>query len=698
MGVMRSYLDNYINSLSSGEKVLADKFIWKDRILEEDLESLTASTPYISTRYGEISPLTQVKRNDFVSIFSQTKDAFSALFARANHSAAYREALDIQVENKLKNIESALEKLENEVDSWEDKLSSSAEASYTISRNFGQEGLRPVVEYENTLELISTTVTANTDITHADGLIKATCSETLDEEFFLDNPGLQVRFVFNFTPGKVDKIHLEPLSGIDNATIYQLRLYGSQGNLLDFTVDNEELNRTLEYSIPSSVISRIEIDLYCETYNITEELVTNTVEKTNRIVIPSKTEKKLVGYKEVTYTIPGFDYGLTGPRPVSQQLDPNTGMTYQEQVIAHNPVYSSVGAALSTGIYTYGNAFWVYGGDGKVYQYSYERTPTTTKTTLVPVYETTTIPEQILLESYTETTETLVRKYNYELGLKNIRCTSSYYTESLSLLELIKFDGGIPTSITLMTNEYLPVGSYINFYLIGKDDIVTPLAAYNREWTTDVLNFDRTGQAALSFYPTQELYFYRDEDSTESLPLNGRYVLGPQANSGVSNPMLGSVHWVRYQPDMNKCNIIPYTSRVGSYFSKDGSMGEYFEEIPSSKKLTLSEKPYVDSSRVNTDDYSPISIIIDGYNTSDLTNYSLFEEEEFPISPVYSDNERTIHYKVRDKTIFFDTEVSRPVRIFYEFEAQYAYLLINIGVVHKRAACPALYSYQLSYI
>ena len=247
MGVMRSYLDNYINSLSSGEKVLADKFIWKDRILEEDLESLTASTPYISTRYGEISPLTQVKRNDFVSIFSQTKDAFSALFARANHSAAYREALDIQVENKLKNIESALEKLENEVDSWEDKLSSSAEASYTISRNFGQEGLRPVVEYENTLELISTIVTANTDITHADGLIKATCSETLDEEFFLDNPGLQVRFVFNFTPGKVDKIHLEPLSGIDNATIYQLRIYGSKGNLLDFTVDNEELNRTLEY-------------------------------------------------------------------------------------------------------------------------------------------------------------------------------------------------------------------------------------------------------------------------------------------------------------------------------------------------------------------------------------------------------------------------------------------------------------------
>jgi hypothetical protein len=319
----------------------------------------------------------------------------------------------------------------------------------------------------------------------------------------------------------------------------------------------------------------------------------------------------------------------------------------------------------------------------------------------------TTTPDQILLEPYEYQVVTTVVKskqikdiwYLYEIGLKNLVCKNSFYTESLRFCETIKFEGGLPSVITLTTDEYIPAGSYINFFLIGLNREVVPLIPKNREWNTEVLHFNQYGQANLLFSPEGEIYYYKNEgETTITFPTNGRAVLGPSNNMGELNTLGGSVYWTRYQPDQDKSNFLPYVSRLSAYVSPSGDLGEVFSRIPANSQITLHDTPHVDPARLTDITYSPVAITIEGYKTTDLTNWSKYEEDEFPVESQYQENERVIHYKVRGNTVFFEESVDRPVRIFYESLGQYANVCIEMGVIHRLAAAPVLYSYTLSYI
>ena len=350
------------------------------------------------------------------------------------------------------------------------------------------------------------------------------------------------------------------------------------------------------------------------------------------------------------------------------------------------------------------NGFIVKNPDGTYTQYWYTSSPPSRPATLshptterVPIYGYIDHPEEVIINKVMQPYIEHYNLYRYETGLQDLEAMSHFYTEVLIWSEQICFDGGIPFKVTLTTDEYLPTGSYINLWFIGKDNQLIPLLPEGREWTSEILQFKNEGTASLMFYPSGEIYIYRDEENI-LLPITGRTVDGTAANVGAMNTLGGTAWWVWYQGDKNKANFMPYTSRTATYYSEQGRFGELFDSIPFDKKLTLEETPYCDIDRLVDTTYTPVVVVIDGYQTLDTTNWEKKYEDLFPVEPLYVDHERVIHYKVRGKTIFFEETVDRPVRVFYEYIKQCGILLVQMGVVHKRADCPVLYSFTLSYI
>jgi hypothetical protein len=277
--------------------------------------------------------------------------------------------------------------------------------------------------------------------------------------------------------------------------------------------------------------------------------------------------------------------------------------------------------------------------------------------------------------------------------------------------EEVKLESGMPSVMTLTTNELLttadvegdiiPIGSYINFFLQDREGNVIPLLPENREYTVDVLRFNQFGQASLNFYPGGDTHFYKGSEELigGNLAISGKNILGPSANTGSINTMGNSVsYWAFYEPDITKANFIPVSSRATTYVSEDGSLGETFNRIPPSRTLRLKGLPFIDSDRIGESGYSPVTVVVEGYSTVDLTNYNETEEDDFPVTTQYSNSTKTIHYKLRGNSIFFEDFVERPVRVIYEYATQYATIIVEMGIIHGTAACPVLYQYSLSYI
>jgi hypothetical protein len=550
--------------------------------------------------------------------------------------------------------------------------------------------------------LLSTVVQANSNFSTDGNIVYTNAPDRITESFFSDDEGFQARITYNFVAGNVSRIHLEPINGVGTITIQELRVYDANGQIISVLSSNEELTRTLEYSIPRTMVSRLEVDLIDRTYNMVQvpEEVTKT--GTRRVVIPAHSEKESYQETVTLYWREVEAFNLTPYQlDLLEQLYDNRGGVEGIVYAFNHPEiagYSESTAALNTAL---GGVFDRFSSDvagmreyiDNLFKVQYGGTETVTK------YRWVKIPEQIRITPYTYNAVDQVTKYRYCLGLQNLACINEFYTEIYRVIEEVNFEKGMPTSVSLSVDEFLPVGSYINFFIVDKEGNVTPVLPEEREFTTEVLRFNEFGQANLLFYPSGVVYFYKDTGEPADLVLNGKTVLSPSASLGSLNTMGGAdAYWVRYQPDRMRANLIPHANRVASYISDTGTLGEVFSGIPGSKSLVLQNAPYIDRARVGEPGYSPVQVVIDGYTTIDMTKYDNTYEEEFPVNAVYADGKKLLHYKVRGNTIYFENELDRPVRILYEYLSQRATLMIEMGVIHGLAAAPVLYKYSLSYI
>lgn len=625
--------------------------------------------------------MSKVTSNFFRGLFINVWAYLNALYSQCNTSANILAALEEQNKTKSDRIESALKGIEQEIDDWEEYLFSTPTASTVITRNYGTAGLRPIIDTNGNLELLSTVVQANVDVTYSGGVATAIVSDTIQEPFFSEEAGLQVRFTYTYSPGMVDKIRLEPLSSAGTISINQMRVYNSAGAIVSTITSAEDLPRTLEYSIPKTVVARIEVDLIDSTFNIIETSSTQVKTGSKRIVIPATKIQEEYQVDVVTPNPTQPYYGGWVPRPRRRYLTYIASL-YRDVL---KDMFDNYADMYPTG-YIADEQDWCRGN------------PQNTTTTKETRYRWVDVPEQILMEPYEYTETTYTKSYEYSCGLGNVVCSHNYYTEVMQHVEEVRFENGIPGYVSLTTDEFLPTGSYINFYLMCKDGQIIPLVPNNREYTTDVLMFNSLGKATLNFYPVGPIYFYKDEAIPISLQVNSKTVLGPLSNTGAFNIASGTTYWAKYEADQTKSNIISYTGRVASYVSKDGKLGEVFDRIPEEAIIELQETPYIDQTRLSDTSYSPVQVVVDGYQTIDYTNYNENEEDEFPVSEQWESGVQKIHYKVRGKSIFFEKSVDRPVRIMYEFSTQYAKLIIETGVIYETAASPVLYQWQMSYI
>jgi hypothetical protein len=680
---MRSYLDGYFNSLTTGQRELANSFVWSDR---RHLAGLNLETS-LST-FGKLVGVTSgsvVSRNDFSGLFSTATNNFNTIFDQANQIANIRDTLILQTEAKLNRIGSALKALEDEIERWEDSFSDKPHALEKIERSFGQAGLRPVVERSGNLVELFTVIQANAPVTVTGGLVSVDAPDTITENLFTADSGLQTRVTAYYVPGYVSRIRLDPITSIGDAVIREMRVYGANGELIATLINTDSPQKLdpmgLEYSIPKTLVSRIEIDLIDTTFNLVDVPVTTlkTVTGQYRIVIPAYTDSHLVDWNDVVTKIlrEGPEWQI-GYGSLSQHLEP-----------VYTNAYDGIS---STGAYV--ERYFVHYASSRVVEVI---------TTQTPVWDITYIPSQILLESYSyqEGQTVTEKRHRYEVGLANLTASNDFYTEVMRFSEEVELPTGMPSVVTLTTNEFLPAGSYINMFLRDRAGNVIALLPENREYTVDVLRFNQYGQAQLNFYPDGDTHFYMNADELvgNTFAISGKYILGPSANAGSINTMGNSnSYWAYYEPDLTRANIIPLSSAATTYVSEDGSLGENFDRIPPSRILTLKGTPFIDVDRIGEDGYSPVSVLIDGYSTTDLTNWRKTEEDDFPVATQYTNTTRNIHYKVRGNTIFFEDFVDRPVRVIYEYATQYVTIMIEMGVIHNNAACPVLYKYSLSYI
>lgn len=679
---MRNYLTGYINSLSYGQVVLAKRFIYEDRRILSDIP--TGRRLDISKMH--VQPGTQVTRNNFERIFSNAEESLVTLYEQANTSAKIRESLQLKVNNKLARIEAALKAAEIEIKNWEDDYSRNPSSVNTITRSFGELGMRPIESTDRSLIKLSTVMTANCDVVVAGDVIYTDAPDRIQEEFFSTEEGLQVRLVYNFVPGLTSRIRLAPISGLGDITISEIRIYGSTGQLVSTFAEDEELNRTLEYSIPKAIVSRVEVDLIDRTYQL---VLGATVTGSQQTIIPARSAKFI--YQDIECLIWRKIEAFNLPNELLERYTRIYDNGGASALVGHrvSPVIRQLNEALggifrSYDISSPGMVAWIddlfrkrYGGKERTESYS--------------IIE---IPSQIINTEYSYRK----KMYHYAIGLASLTCVNDLYSEIYRSVEDITFENGIPSRVTLKTDEFLPDGSYINFFISDGRGNLVPIIPYDREITTEILKFDEYMKAYLLFNPDGPVIFYRDAVEPITLASNGREVLGSSANFGILNTISGgNSMWAQYSPDISKSNTIPSKARVASYISKDGRLGETFSRIPDNLTITSEETPFIDIDRINEDGYNPVQVIIDGYKTSNLTKYDNTHEEEFPTTTEYSDGVQVIHYKVHGRTITFEKQVDRPVRVIYEYVLRKGKIIIEMGVIHGKAAAPVLYQYTISY-
>lgn len=661
---MRNYLDRYINSLSSGDRQLASSFIYRDRRnLNSDISEAMQPTSYSSYRFGKIRKMSVVTSASFSSFISNTLIYLDEIYETTNNSDAILSALLTQSDIKMDRIEAALQCIENEIYDWETYLSSTSTSSEIISRSYGPLGLRPVSEVGNDLLLLNCVVQANYKVKCEGGMVVAECKDKISTPFFCDDDGLQVRFTYNFAPGPVDKIQLEPLAIAGSLTIIEMRAYGPNGELISTITSNESIPRTLKaYSIPRSTLARIEIDILDSTFNIIEA-APGMAEEGGGVIrrplmpMPSRTPD------EVLFKNAGADTTTTGYDNIdtlSVDMGRITKEAISKDILDQDSLYTIDSVIKST---------YIGGPADRIY---------------LPL----PFPRPGQRTKY----------YYYGCGLKNLICASNNFHQNATTTERLTFANGIPGYLTLTTDEYLPTGSFINFYLKTDDGQKIPLLPKNRELTSEILHFSKAGKAKLMFSPEGLVSFYRDDAKQIGLTMNGTTVLAPALGLETYKTLGGSVLWAVYEPNHLKSNVISYPGRVSTYVSESGQTGESYDRIPESKQITLKETPYIDQARLGDSTYSPVQITVSGYMAIDYTNYDSKEESDFPVSQEWEEGTRLLHYKVRGKTVFFEESVDRPVRIFYERTANTALLVIETGQIYATAAPPVLYSYQISYI
>jgi hypothetical protein len=703
---MRNYLSGYIRSLTAGSKAIAESFVWDDRRNLSTTITTDSARLDISSKHAYSNQ--RVMYGDFMSVFNNVAQNMGVIYDQANSAAAIREATQLQVDAKLSRIESALQTLDQDIQGWLDTYSQKAESVHEIKRSFGAFGVRPIVYFDGMLNKLSTIVESNADAITDGNLIYVNAPDRIQERLFSDDEGLQVRVTYNFTPGLVTRIRLEPMAGIGGVYINELRAYGPNG-LVATLAAGEELSRSLEYSIPRSIVQRLEFDLIDKTYNLVDVATNQVKTGVRRTVIPAHSEKNVVTDTITQYwrEIEAFSLSQTQLYLIEQVYDGKTGITMPSGYdgilyMMHHPEIPGFAQATTALTSVVGNAFTTFGETStgmkdwidNLFRLRYGGTETVTKD------EWVYIPEQILLHNYTYSETEVLRRYRYEIGLKNLACFNDFYSEIYRYAEEVRFEGGAPSSLTLVTDEFCPEGSYVNMFLFDTNGNSIPLLPENKDFVCEILRFDEHSRAQLLFFPNGGVSFRKGNGEGVVLALNGKTVLGPSMGLDIisNNAQQNETYWALYQPDRTRANSIPQSGRVATYVSESGEIGEVFHSIPDSKTLSLKEIPFIDNNRVGETGYSPVQVIIDGYTTVDLTKYDSTYEEEFPVDQTFRSGERVVHYRMRGNTIFFESSIERPVRVLYEFVVQKASIMVEMGVISPDSAAPVLYQYSLSYI
>lgn len=639
------FISKYIRTLLSGERQVADSFLSETGVNPVLGLNNVRNLPSMFS-----SPLIKVEKDQFVhgstieSNHGRIVDSITRYYDAAQKISELQTATDFLFSTSLSNVESSLDQLRMELEAWDKQMNNRANFSNSISKSFMPDGLSSRSSGRDEIAIKGHAYRTNAPILFDENDYRFTSSfnSTINSNLFSSLYGLQVELTIEVEPNQSNSIKFSPwtVTGAP-ATLLSLNGFCNSGDPV-VIAENLVLDKEYFLTFPKSNISRFVFKIIQQNYSLID-----------------------------TDTSPVYAYN---PPPTTTAVQQDKGQIHSPNI---GTAWWNIKAQEDWT--TYWN--WLRYA---YYDYIYA-VPSNPLANINP----TGVPDQVIPIE--------IQEFRYQCGVQGIQIFNNYISDD-SYVEVINLKlEDCPTYITLRASDWIPENTAVEYSIraAGSNEW-TPLPnADEDEYVNEILHPDYRGICQLRF-PFQTVNGNMPEVYEGSKKLEpGEYYFFNERVLQLRSTLTGQSPFLIKYEVADKENIkIPYAESLSVYKDSNGELGDTFSGTSSEDKVILSEKPFVDTERLSTDGYSPVTVLIPGRTTTDLTDWSNGKETEFNRVPDL-DN---IYYKVRGKSIYFDQPVDLPITVIYEYLKSMVELKIAIRTLNTPADSPVIYNVQLSYL
>jgi hypothetical protein len=630
------FIDSYIESLPYKEKIAVEKLISgslypKGKTLEDII-----NLPSISQVNLKRPVVNDVIRSSTINTnHNQVVSYLEEAYQYAQNITEAQEACLYNFNLTMSNVEKSLDQLRMELDAWADNLLNRKDFSDTINLNF----MPPLTMSGAGEELLKTTnafVRSNTELAVKElgpqyRFAAYSPVRITTSIFDIAATGLQVELSIYVEPNQANVIRISPwIKDGAPANIGRILAFGSEGEPI-LVSSGLVLNKEYQLTFPKSTIQKIVFELYQKNYSI------NSL-------------------------------------PIS-----TPGMTDVEIL---NKLKESVGESYINSLYEDRFIDWQ-----EVERYLSKRLNLDGYTQALLAQRTGRVQTEENKSSY----------HLYQLGFNKIEIANQYSDGELKQFTFpLKFKSA-PKQVTLRASDWVPNFTSVEYAIkTSSSNSYIPIPnADETSYTNELIYPGKDGVCYLRFPFTMMnsrmpiLYEgTRQLNNDEYELINDRQV---RLTGTISN---NSVFSIQYEIAKKNNIDIPYSSAVSLYTSADGTLGDIFDGTMENDSIVLSKTPFVDSARINEEDYKPVTVNIVGRTAEDITNWFGTKENDFSRIPD-KDNPQ---YKVRRNRIYFDQPIDQQITVIYEHIVSDLDLRVSMKSYSIPPDSPSVSSIQISYL
>jgi len=683
------FIDDYFASLYTGEQKTAQSLL-DDVNLNSPDESLAnvVSLPITYMRkLINVTPDSPVLSRTLEGNHQRTVSAITSFYDTAQKTIELQDASDRLYSSSLTNVERSLDQLRMEIETWENQLFNRANFSNIVRKSFLPNGITISQGGKVSLSVSSVSVRVNAPLdvpfestnTGKNINISVSSISSINNPLFIEGYGLQAEITLDYEPGQANNIGLSPVSlGGAAPILHSIKVFPIAGEPI-VVATGLTLNKSYQLTFPKMVVNKVVLEVLQENFNITTIKIPKTVTEEVTTVTPGKSTRV---NNDMPLWLKGVFKHLINVGSNAPKISTHPSKMTVEQIAnafpgaVANPSKTTAGILKSPAhVRLLNEAINVYSNGSS-------------KRTVVspPITTVSTVTKTIFEEE---------SRYVYSIGFSDISLIN-FYNEETVVENRIRFKlNGSPTLVTLRASDWIPEYTSVEYSVrtAGSYNWIPVPNADDDEYIQEILYPDYRGFCILRFP-------FTTKNGLVPQVYEGTRLIEPTEYLTMSNQVFqlkGTItsqipYYIKYEPEQKENIVVSYGDAVSAYQDANGELGETFQSANADRTITLTEYPYIDRERLESDGYNPVAILIPGRSTQNITNWSGGPEDSFARTP----DKDNIMYKVRGKQIIFDQDVLLPITVVYEYLKSYIDLRIIFKTFNTPANSPVVYGVQLS--